>query len=106
MRWLRELLEADPLEFLRAVPPGQLLIPIIAVLVGANDVMKVVVIVAGAIWPVLLNTIEGVRATDSVMTETAQSFALTSSERLRFLVLPAASPRIMTGVAAVACRSR
>jgi ABC-type nitrate/sulfonate/bicarbonate transport system permease component len=96
VRWLRELLE-PVLEFFRAVPPP-VLIPIIAVLVGANDVMKVVVIVAGAVWPVLLNTIEGVRATDSVMTETAQSFALTPAERLRFLVLPAASPRIMTGV--------
>ena len=96
VRWLRELLE-PVLEFFRAVPPP-VLIPIIAVLVGANDVMKVVVIVAGAVWPVLLNTIEGVRATDSVMTETANSFALTPAERLRFLVLPAASPRIMTGV--------
>jgi ABC-type nitrate/sulfonate/bicarbonate transport system permease component len=60
--------------------------------------MKIVVIVAGAVWPVLLNTIEGVRATDSVMTETAKSFALSRAERLRFLVLPAASPRIMAGV--------
>ena len=96
VRWLRELLEPT-LEFFRAVPPP-VLIPIIAVLVGANDLMKIVVIVAGAIWPVLLNTIEGVRATDSVMTETSRSFALTASERLRFVVLPAASPRIMTGV--------
>ena len=96
VRWLRELLEPT-LEFFRAVPPP-VLIPIIAVLVGANDVMKIVVIVAGAVWPVLLNTIEGVRATDSVMTETAKSFALSRRERLRFLVLPAASPRIMAGV--------
>jgi ABC-type nitrate/sulfonate/bicarbonate transport system permease component len=96
VRWLRELLEPI-FEFFRAVPPP-VLIPIIAVLVGANDFMKVVVIVAGAIWPVLLNTIEGVRATDSVMTETARSFAVTPGERLRYLVLPAASPRIMTGV--------
>jgi len=96
VRWLRELLEPI-FEFFRAVPPP-VLIPIVAVLVGANDTMKVVVMVTGAIWPVLLNTIEGVRSTDSVMTETAQSFAITRSERLRFLVLPAASPRIMTGV--------
>lgn len=96
VRWLRELLEPI-FEFFRAVPPP-VLIPIVAVLLGANDTMKVVVIVAGAIWPVLLNTIEGVRATDAVMTETARSFALTSGERLRYLVLPAASPRIMTGV--------
>lgn len=96
VRWLRELLE-PVFEFFRAVPPP-VLIPIVAVLVGANDVMKIVVIVAGATWPVLLNTIEGVRSTDSVMTETARSFALTPGERIRFLVLPAASPRIMTGV--------
>ena len=60
--------------------------------------MKVVVIVVGSVWPILLNTIEGVRSTDSVMTETARSFALTRCERLRYLVLPAASPRIMAGV--------
>lgn len=95
-RWLRELLE-PVLEFFRAVPPP-VLIPIVAVLIGANDGMKVAVIVAGAVWPVLLNTIEGVRATDAVMTETSRSFALTRAERLRYLTLPAASPRIMAGV--------
>lgn len=96
VRWLRELLE-PVLEFFRAVPPP-VLIPMIAVLLGPTDSMKIAVIVAGSIWPVLLNTIDGVRATDSVMTETARSYALTRGERIRFLVLPAASPRIMTGV--------
>lgn len=96
LRWLRELLE--PLfEFFRAIPPP-VLIPIFAILLGPTDVMKVTVIVLGAVWPVLLNTIDGVRSTDSVMTETARSFSVTSWEQLRFLVLPAASPRIMTGV--------
>ena len=95
IRWLRELLE-PMLEFFRAIPPP-VLIPIVAVLLGPTDTMKVAVIVAGSIWPVLLNTIDGVRATDSVMTETARSFALTPAERIRFLVLPAASPRIMAG---------
>jgi ABC-type nitrate/sulfonate/bicarbonate transport system permease component len=32
------------------------------------------------------------------MTETARSFAITRGERLRFLILPSASPRIMAGV--------
>lgn len=95
-RWLRELLE-PMLEFFRAIPPP-VLIPVIAALLGTNPTMQVVVIVAGSLWPVLLNTIEGVRSTDAVMTETARSFALTRSERLFNLVLPAASPRIMAGV--------
>jgi ABC-type proline/glycine betaine transport system permease subunit len=95
-RWLRDLLE-PMLEFFRAVPPPVLL-PIAVVLMGPTDAMKVVVIVVGSVWPILLNTIEGVRSTDSVMTETARSFAVSRSERLRYLVLPAASPRIMAGV--------
>jgi ABC-type nitrate/sulfonate/bicarbonate transport system permease component len=95
-RWLRELLE-PMLEFFRAVPPP-VLIPVFVALLGVTDTMKVLVIVVGAVWPVLLNTIEGVRSTDSVMTETARSFSLTRSERLFELVLPAASPRIMAGV--------
>lgn len=95
-RWLRELLEPI-FEFFRSIPPP-VLIPIALALFGPADSTRVGVIVAGAIWPVLLNTIEGVRSTDSVMTETARSFSLTRGERLRFLVLPAASPRIMAGV--------
>ncbi|MFI9644123.1 ABC transporter permease [Micromonospora sp. NPDC051925] len=95
-QWLRDLLE-PLLEFLRAIPPP-VLIPVVMLLLGITDTMKVVVIVSGAVWPILLNTIEGVRATDSVMTQTAQSFRVTWWERLWFLVLPAASPRIMAGV--------
>ncbi|WP_030486966.1 ABC transporter permease [Micromonospora chokoriensis] len=94
--WLRELLE-PLLEFLRAIPPP-VLIPVVMLLLGITDTMKVVVIVSGAVWPILLNTIEGVRATDSVMKETAESFQVSWWERLWFLVLPAASPRIMAGV--------
>ncbi|MEU8234570.1 ABC transporter permease [Actinoplanes sp. NPDC048967] len=93
---LRETLE-PLLEFFRAIPPP-VLIPVAMLLLGITDTMKVVVIVSGAIWPILLNTIEGVRATDSVMVETADSFRISRWERLWLLVLPAASPRIMTGV--------
>lgn len=95
-RWLREL-TGPVLEFFRAIPPP-VLIPVVMLLMGITDTMKVVVIVAGSIWPVLLNTIDGVRSTDAVMTETSRSFALTRYERVRYLVLPAASPRIMAGV--------
>lgn len=96
VRWLGELLN-PVLEFFRAIPPPAL-VPIIAMLIGVTDSMKIVVIVAGAMWPVLLNTIDGVRSTDSVMQETARSFSLTPWQRVRYLILPAASPRIMAGV--------
>ncbi|MEU6257140.1 ABC transporter permease [Streptomyces sp. NPDC047043] len=85
------------LEFLRAVPPP-VLVPIIMLFAGIGDTMKIVVIASGCVWPILLNTVEGVRAVDSVMLETARSYGITGAARLRNLVLRSASPQIFAGL--------
>ena len=95
-RWLREFSE-PMLEFFRATP-SPVLVPILMLLLGVNDPMKVAVIVSGCIWPVLLNTVEGVRATDSVMRDTCRTYGISGWRLVRFLILPSASPQIMTGV--------
>jgi len=95
-RVLRDLLE-PVLEFFRALP-APVLIPVLMLLIGIGDEMKVTVIIIGCMWPILLNTVDGVRATDSVLTETARSYGFTGMSRFRYLVLPGAMPRIMTGV--------
>ncbi|MEO6944070.1 MAG: ABC transporter permease [Lacisediminihabitans sp.] len=95
-RWLRSLTE-PVLEFFRAIPPP-VLVPLFMLIIGANDQMRIVVIVSGAIWPVLLNTVEGVRAVDQVLTNTSRTYRIDGFARLRYLVLPAATPQIMTGI--------
>ncbi|MFF1448013.1 ABC transporter permease [Streptomyces sp. NPDC058274] len=85
------------LEFLRAVPPP-VLVPVVMLFAGIGDTMKIAVIASGCVWPVLLNTVEGVRALDSVMSETARSYGITGAARLRSVVLPAASPQIFAGL--------
>ncbi|MEU5771220.1 ABC transporter permease subunit [Streptomyces asoensis] len=85
------------LEFLRAVPPP-VLVPVIMLFAGIGDTMKVVVIASGCVWPVLLNTVEGVRALDPVMAETARSYGITGVSRLRAVVLPSAGPQIFAGL--------
>lgn len=85
------------LEFLRAVPPP-VLVPVIMLFAGIGDTMKIVVIASGCVWPILLNTVEGVRAVDSVMLETARSYGVTGIARLRHLVLRSASPQIFAGL--------
>ena len=85
------------LEFLRAVPPP-VLVPVIMLFAGIGDTMKIVVIASGCVWPVLLNTVEGVRAVDSVMAETARSYGITGIARLREVVLRSASPQIFAGL--------
>ena len=92
-RWLRSF--AEPvLEFLRAIPPP-VLVPVIILMAGIGDLMKVIVIVSGALWPILLNTVEGVRGADEMLEDTCRSYR--SQLRLRHYVLRAASPQIMTG---------
>ncbi|MDG4767142.1 ABC transporter permease subunit [Solwaraspora sp. WMMD406] len=85
------------LEFFRAIPPP-VLVPIIMLFAGIDDTMKVMVIAIGCVWPILLNTVEGVRATDEVLADTARAYGLTRLARLRHLVLRSASPQIAVGM--------
>ncbi|MBX3093333.1 MAG: ABC transporter permease [Cryobacterium sp.] len=94
-RTLRDYAEPT-LEFLRAMPPP-VLVPVIMLFAGIGDEMKVAVIALGCIWPVLLNTVEGVRAIDEVLADTARSYRLSVPTRLMTLVLRSASPQIVTG---------
>jgi ABC-type nitrate/sulfonate/bicarbonate transport system permease component len=93
---LRALLE-PALELVRAIPPPAL-VPVFMLAFGLGTPMKLLVIASGAVWPVLLNTIEGVRAIDEVLAETCRAYGITGATRLRVLVLRAASPQIVTGM--------
>jgi ABC-type nitrate/sulfonate/bicarbonate transport system permease component len=94
-RMLRSLLE-PLLEFLRAIPPP-VLVPILFLVAGIDDLMKVLVILSGCVWPILLNTMEGVRAADEVLGDTCRSYRIGGLLRLRTYVLRSASPQIVTG---------
>ncbi|SEG54936.1 ABC-type nitrate/sulfonate/bicarbonate transport system, permease component [Nonomuraea solani] len=88
----------DPLiEFGRSIPPP-LLLPVFLVLFPKALTMQLATIVFGVIWPVLLNSIDGARAVDRTYTETAVVFNLSRAQRLRVVVLPAASPKIFAGL--------
>jgi ABC-type nitrate/sulfonate/bicarbonate transport system permease component len=84
------------LEFLRAIPPP-VLVPIIMLFAGIGDLMKVTVIVSGCVWPILLNTVQGVRSVDEVLADTCRSYRVGGPARLWHLVLRSASPQIVTG---------
>ncbi|HEU4734946.1 MAG TPA: ABC transporter permease [Kofleriaceae bacterium] len=93
---LRALLE-PVLELFRAIPPPAI-VPVFLLLFGIGTPMKLLVIVSGAVWPVLLNTVEGVRAIDEVLADTCRCYGISGALRLRVLVLGAASPQIVTGM--------
>lgn len=95
-RGLRRFTE-PVLEFFRAIPPPAL-IPVLFLFFGIGNGAKIIVIVSGAVWPILLNTVEGVRAVDEVLADTSRSYGVSGLARLRYLVLPSASPQIVAGM--------
>lgn len=84
------------LEFFRAIPPP-VMVPILMLFLGIGSSMKVFVIATGCLWPILLNTVEGVRGIDPVLRDTALSYRFGRAGTIRHLVLRAASPQIVTG---------
>jgi len=87
-----------PLEFLRAVP-APALVPLAVALYGSTNTMKIGIIALGAFWPVLLNTVDGIRRVESGYVESARVYTTGSSlSILRRVVLPAATPQITTGL--------
>lgn len=89
---------ASPIvEFLRAIPPPAL-IPFAIVVIGVGNGMKVFIIAFVCVWPVLLNTIDGITGIDPTLEDTSRVYGLSRRERLRHVILPAASPQIFAGM--------
>ena len=83
---------APIIEFLRTIPPPALL-PLAIVVIGVGNSMKVAIIAFVCLWPVLLNTIDGIRGIDPTLTETARVYGVP-----RRATPPAAAPQIFAGM--------
>lgn len=85
------------LEFLRAIP-GIVLVPIGLALLGIGDGMKIAVIAYGVVWPILLNTVDGIRTVDPLVRDMVRSLRVSRTTALFRVMLPAAGPHIMAGI--------
>jgi ABC-type nitrate/sulfonate/bicarbonate transport system permease component len=89
---------SDPIvQFLRAIPPPALL-PFGILVLGVGNAMKVFIIAFVCLWPILLNTIDGVAGVDLTLRETAQVYGIRGRDRLLKIVLPAAGPQVFAGM--------
>ena len=86
-----------PLQFLRSIP-GPAMVPIFIILFGTESAMRVILIAFGSIWPVLLNTIDGIETVDPLLVDTARVFGLPRAARLARIMVPGASPKIFAGM--------
>lgn len=73
-------------------------IPLISMWFGLGETAKVVFISIVALFPVVLNTYEGIKSVSPEHVEVARVFAFNRLRLLRRVIFPAATPSIFTGI--------
>jgi ABC-type nitrate/sulfonate/bicarbonate transport system permease component len=88
-----------PIEFLRPIPSAAL-IPLLLLTPALGIRLRSEIFLAafGAFWPLLVQTMYGVRDVDPVALDTARSFGVPRLARLYRITLPSAVPYIATGL--------
>jgi ABC-type nitrate/sulfonate/bicarbonate transport system permease component len=88
----------DPLVELLRATPAIALVPALIVILGVGDRMLIAVIAFGVVFPVLVNSMDGVRAAPPELHETASLLRMGRAERILRVDLPAALPSIFAGL--------
>ncbi|NEK55900.1 ABC transporter permease subunit, partial [Rhizobium leguminosarum] len=88
--WYRTLADVlNPLlELFRNTAPLALL-PVFVLVLGMGETSKVSMVIYSCIWPVLLNTVTGVRNVDPLLIRSARSMGLKPVQLFLKVVLPA-----------------
>jgi len=88
----------DPIiHFARSVPQAAI-VPLIVGAFGLGAGPKIYSIALATVWPILLNTIDGVRGVDPSIRRVSRSFGIPAVLHFRRVVLPAAMPQIAAGI--------
>ncbi|HWN91681.1 MAG TPA: ABC transporter permease [Verrucomicrobiae bacterium] len=95
-RVLEHLVEPT-LEMLRPIPPLAFL-PMMVLWFGIGESSKVAFIAYAAFFPVFTTTVEGIKYVDPVLIRAASSLGATERQIFWHVVLPAATPNIITGL--------
>lgn len=96
---LRRVREAtSPFVYFLYVLPTPVLVPAVMTIFGIGFAMKVVIIAFAAVWPTLLNTLDGMNGVDPVKLDSARVLGLSGPAMVRSVVLPAAGPQIVAGL--------
>jgi ABC-type nitrate/sulfonate/bicarbonate transport system permease component len=88
----------DPYVTILYNTPRVVLIPIFMLWLGTGATMKIVVVVLAAIFPVIVNTMLGVRDVSAQLTEPARSLKATERQLLHKVIFPATLPFIIAGI--------
>jgi ABC-type nitrate/sulfonate/bicarbonate transport system permease component len=85
------------LDVLRPIPPLAFL-PLLVLYLGIGEASKIGFIAYSAFFPVFTTTREGIKYVDPLLVRAAQSLGASERDILRYVIIPAAMPNIMTGL--------
>ncbi|MCX0271435.1 ABC transporter permease [Nocardia zapadnayensis] len=81
------------------------LLPVFILILGIGETSKVALVIYACTFPILLNTISGVRTVDPLLVKSARSLGFSQIALVYKVVLPAAVPTIFTGLRMAAASS-
>ncbi|MFG2166305.1 ABC transporter permease [Micromonospora chersina] len=97
--WYRPLAELlSPLLEVFRNTAALALLPVFVLILGLGETSKIALVVYACSWPILLNTIAGVKGVDPLLVRSARSMGLNHLRLFQKVILPAAVPTIFTGV--------
>ena len=78
--------------------PRLVFLPLVVLWLGLGLWSKVVIVFIGALFPILINTYEGVRNADKILINVVRSFGAREWDIARLVVVPNALPYIVAGL--------
>jgi NitT/TauT family transport system permease protein len=88
----------DPFVTAFNATPRLVFLPLLLLWFGLGMWSKVIIVFIGALFPILINTYEGVRNADKILINVVRSFGAKEWDIARLVVVPNALPYIVTGV--------
>ncbi|MFQ5849101.1 MAG: ABC transporter permease [Candidatus Binatia bacterium] len=88
----------DPFVTAFNATPRLVFLPLVVLWVGLGIWSKVVIVFIGALFPLLINTYEGVRNVDRVLVNVVRSFGAREWQIMKMVVLPNSLPYIVAGL--------
>jgi ABC-type nitrate/sulfonate/bicarbonate transport system permease component len=88
----------DPLISATYPVPKSAILPLILLIFGLGEASKIVMVALGVFYPVVINTISGVRQIDKIYLDVGTNFNASRWQTFRTIALPGALPSIMAGI--------
>ncbi|MEH7479623.1 ABC transporter permease [Neobacillus drentensis] len=96
--WEKMELAFDPFVTALYTTPMIALTPLFVLWFGLDTLSKVMMVFALSVFPILINTMAGVKMTDQSLVKAARSYGANEAQMFKEVIFPSAFPFIITGI--------